>query len=31
MEGIRGSELPQEFAEYLRTGGKLPSRAGMEA
>lgn len=22
MKGIRGSELPDEFAEYLRTGGK---------
>jgi predicted phosphodiesterase len=31
MEGIRGSELPDDFAEYLRTGGKLPAQAGTEA
>lgn len=24
MEGIRSSDLPDDFAEYLRTGGKLP-------
>ncbi|HEX5574333.1 MAG TPA: hypothetical protein VFX42_00565 [Gemmatimonadales bacterium] len=27
MAGIRASELPYEFAEYLRTGGKSPSPA----
>jgi predicted phosphodiesterase len=25
MSGIRASELPHEFAEYLRTGGKSPT------
>jgi predicted phosphodiesterase len=30
MEGIRASELPDDFAEYLRTGGKLPAQAGTE-
>ena len=25
MEGVRSSELPDDFAEYLRTGGKLSS------
>jgi hypothetical protein len=24
MRGIRESELPDDFAEYLRTGGQLP-------
>jgi predicted phosphodiesterase len=27
MEGIRRSDLPDEFAEYLRTGGVLPAVA----
>jgi predicted phosphodiesterase len=31
MAGIRSSELPDDFAEYLRTGGSVPSRAGTEA
>jgi diadenosine tetraphosphatase ApaH/serine/threonine PP2A family protein phosphatase len=30
MDGIRASELPDDFAEYLRTGGGLPSVAGRE-
>jgi predicted phosphodiesterase len=30
MEAIRASELPDEFAEQLRTGGKLPAQAGTE-
>ena len=28
MTGIRASDLPDDFAEYLRTGGVLPSAAG---
>ncbi|CAN5693907.1 metallophosphoesterase family protein [soil metagenome] len=28
VEGVRASELPDEFAEILRTGGKLPASAG---
>lgn len=28
MEGVRSSELPDDFAEHLRTGGKLPASAG---
>jgi predicted phosphodiesterase len=31
MEGVRASELPDDFAEFLRTGGKLPESAGQEA
>ncbi|HSJ23701.1 MAG TPA: metallophosphoesterase family protein [Longimicrobiales bacterium] len=31
MDAIRGSELPDDFAEYLRTGGELPAQAGLEA
>jgi predicted phosphodiesterase len=31
MEGVRSSELPDDFAEYLRTGGKLPASAGTES
>jgi predicted phosphodiesterase len=31
MAGVRASELPDDFAEYLRTGGKLPASAGTEA
>ncbi len=31
MEGIRASALPDEFAEYLRTGGTLPESAGTKA
>jgi predicted phosphodiesterase len=27
-EGIMGSELPDDFAEILRTGGKAPAKAG---
>lgn len=27
MEGIRRSELPDDFTEYLRTGGQLPAKA----
>jgi hypothetical protein len=27
-EGIMGSELPDDFAEILRTGGKAPAEAG---
>jgi predicted phosphodiesterase len=27
-EGIKGSELPDDFAEILRTGGKAPAEAG---
>ena len=30
MEGIRASDLPDDFAEYLRTGGELPESAGTE-
>lgn len=30
MQGIRESDLPDEFAEYLRTGGKLPEVAETE-
>ncbi|HSJ30641.1 MAG TPA: metallophosphoesterase family protein [Longimicrobiales bacterium] len=30
MEGIRASELPDDFAEILRTGGSLPSNPGAE-
>jgi predicted phosphodiesterase len=30
LEGIRASSLPDDFAEYLRTGGKLPAQAGTE-
>jgi predicted phosphodiesterase len=28
LAGIRGSELPDDFADYLRTGGVQPSAAG---
>lgn len=28
MEGIRASDLPADFAEYLRTGGKLGASVG---
>ncbi|MBR9988142.1 MAG: metallophosphoesterase family protein [Gemmatimonadetes bacterium] len=31
MEGVRASELPDDFAEILRTGGRLPESAGTEA
>jgi predicted phosphodiesterase len=31
MEGIRASDLPDDFAEHLRTGGQQPARAGTEA
>jgi predicted phosphodiesterase len=31
MEGVRASDLPDDFAEYLRTGGTLPESAGTEA
>jgi predicted phosphodiesterase len=31
VDAIRASELPGDFAEYLRTGGKLPAQAGTEA
>jgi hypothetical protein len=30
LQGIRGSGLPDEFAESLRTGGRLPAAAGTE-
>jgi predicted phosphodiesterase len=30
IDGIRGTALPNDFAEHLRTGGKQPSRAGTE-
>jgi predicted phosphodiesterase len=30
-EAIHTSELPDDFAEYLRTGGKSPAQAGTEA
>ena len=30
-EGIRGSELPDDFAEILRTGGKAPADVGSDA
>jgi diadenosine tetraphosphatase ApaH/serine/threonine PP2A family protein phosphatase len=30
LAGIRGSELPDDFADYLRTGGVLPSAAGRQ-
>jgi predicted phosphodiesterase len=28
MAGVRASELPDDFAEYLRTGGRLPAPSG---
>jgi predicted phosphodiesterase len=31
MEGVRASDLPDDFAEILRTGGRLPESAGQEA
>jgi predicted phosphodiesterase len=31
VRGIHASELPDDFAEYLRRGGKLPAQAGTEA
>jgi hypothetical protein len=30
-EGIKASDLPDDFAEILRTGGKVPAQAYMEA
>jgi hypothetical protein len=30
-EGIRASELPDDFAEVLRTGGKSPADVGSDA
>jgi hypothetical protein len=30
MDGIRASELPDDFAEILRTGGTVPAQAAGE-